>query len=82
MMEGCTMMDKAQRSKMFADMLNEIINDTTDLPKAAPKKPSSVSCGCESDCGDITKHDENTILVGVVVLDTDEHLLDRPAAFR
>jgi hypothetical protein len=82
MTEGNAVMDKAQRAKMFADMLNEVINDTTGLPKAAPAKPKKVSCGCEADCGYVAKHDENTVLVGVVVLDSDEHLLARPAAFR
>lgn len=60
-------MDEVKRAKLLADLLQEAMDDINMAPTAEPRKKRTVSCGCESECGDMSTHDEDTVLVGIVL---------------
>lgn len=65
--ERFTEMDETRRRKLFEDMLSEALSESNSFPSAKPRAKSVKPCGCESKCGDVSKHDEDTVLVGIVL---------------
>ena len=59
-------MDETRRRKLFEDLLREALNDDS-VPSAKPRTKPVVPCGCVENCGDVSKHDENTVLEGIVM---------------
>lgn len=78
-------MDEVKRAKLLADLLQEVtlqdgriqdvIDDIYQSPSAEPRTKSDSPCGCVSECGDVSNHDENTILEGIV-LDADDRTFE------
>lgn len=78
-------MNESQRAKLFADLLqevilqedlhNEVIDDIYQSPSTGPRTKTAPPCGCVSKCGDVSNHDENTILEGIV-LDADDRTFE------
>lgn len=60
-------MDEVRRRKLFEDMLREALSDSNSAPSAKPRAKSVKPCGCERECGDVSTHDEDTVLVGIVL---------------
>lgn len=60
-------MDKVKNAKLFADLLQEAMNDINSSPSAEPRKKPATPCGCVEKCGEVSKHDENTVLEGVIL---------------
>lgn len=60
-------MDEVKRAKLFADLLQEAMDDINASPSAEPRKKRVAPCGCVDECGDVSKHDENTVLEGIVL---------------
>lgn len=57
------------KEKDFEDYLREAMDDLYEHEKASKEKTQRVipPCGCVDKCGNISKHDENTILEGIVL---------------
>lgn len=68
-------MNEDQRRKLFEEMLKEAMDDIYDSPAAEPRKKPAIPCGCVHNCGDISKHDENTVLEGII-LDEDDRTFE------
>lgn len=68
-------MDEVKRAKLLADLLQEAMDDINMAPTAEPRKKRTVSCGCVDDCGNVSEHDEDTVLEGVI-LDPEDKIFE------
>lgn len=61
-------MNDEKMQRMFEQMLREALAEANgDFPMPKPKKKVAAACGCEDECGDVSSHDEDTVLVGRVL---------------
>jgi hypothetical protein len=68
-------MDQAKRNRLFADILAEAVEDVNRQGESKRQETPTVHCGCVDKCGDVSKHDENTVLEGIV-LDPENRLYE------
>jgi hypothetical protein len=68
-------MDKVKQAKLFADLLQEAMDDVNASPSAGPRAKPARACGCVDKCGDVSKHDENTVLEGII-LDPEDRVYE------
>lgn len=61
-------MNDEKLQEMITEMLREAMAEAnSDFPMPKPKKKVAAACGCEEECGDISSHSEDTVLVGCVL---------------
>lgn len=60
-------MNDEKMQGLFEQMLREALLDEGDFPMPKPAKKAVASCGCEDECGDVSTHNEDTVLVGRIL---------------
>lgn len=60
-------MNEETRKRLIADMLREAMAEAKGESSKQKTDNSLAPCGCEDNCGEASKHTEDTVLVGVVV---------------
>lgn len=65
-------MNDEKVAQRIEEMLREAKESRYRKRHAKNQKDAAANCGCERKCGDVSTHDENTVLEGILLDDGDQ----------